>query len=91
MTHLIFKYSDGFGVPIGVQLDTECWRGVEDVVRQPGDREVVDQQAEAEHGVGGRDTQPAWPRQQEVWRLEAGALKQATWHLQDRDYHSKSW
>ena len=50
-----------FAVTVGIHLHAKCRGRVEDIVGDPRDREVVDEETEPEHGAGGRDTEPAWP------------------------------
>ena len=57
----MLKNRYGFAVTVGIHLHSKCRGKVEEIVCDPRDREVVDEETEPEHGAGGRDTQPAWP------------------------------
>ena len=70
-----------FAVTVGIQLHSKCRGRVEDVVRDPRDREVVDEETQPEHGVGGGQSQPPRPGQLEVRGLNSSHLVEAPQHL----------
>ena len=80
---LVLENGNGFGVTIVVELNTKGRGRVEDVVGYTGDGEIVDEEGEAEHGVGGGDPQPAWPGEMEVRRKESDHLEHGAHHLEN--------